>query len=143
VTGALFGSRPHLAHAAMGLLLGFGLSEMGFSDFGEVQKMFRLADLRLFFTFLLAVGLTMAGLALVGRGRALPKKALHRGSIAGGLLFGVGWAVTGACPAVAMVQLGEGRLPALFTLGGIVLGTWGYGKVHARYLRFDSGTCAT
>ena len=135
-------SRPHLSHAVMGLLLGFGLSEMGFSDFGEVQKMFRFADLRLFCTFVCAVALTMAGLALVARGRVLPAKALHRGSIIGGVLFGIGWALTGACPAVAMVQLGEGRLPALVTLGGILLGTWSYGKVHARYLRFDSGSCA-
>ena len=141
-TGVL-SRRPHLSHAAMGLLLGFGLSEMGFSDFAEVQKMFRFADLRLFLTFMLAVALTMAGLRVVARGRALPQKAIHSGSIAGGALFGVGWAVTGACPAVAMVQLGEGRIPALFTLGGVLFGTWAYGKVHARFLSFDTGTCST
>jgi uncharacterized membrane protein YedE/YeeE len=40
----------------------------------------------------------------------------------GGVLFGIGWALTGACPAVAFVQLGEGRWPAAFTLLGMLAG---------------------
>jgi uncharacterized membrane protein YedE/YeeE len=56
-------------------------------------------------------------------------------------LFGVGWALSGACPAIALVQLGEGQFVALFTLLGIFAGNWLYSVVHERFFRWSASTC--
>ena len=129
------------ATALFGLLMGFGLSRIGFSDFGEVHRMFTFQDFRLLSTFAGAVALVAIGLRSIKNRTSFRPRAIHKGTIAGGILFGVGWALTGACPAIAVVQLGEGRLPALLTLGGILFGTWLYPKIHARFFRWDPGSC--
>lgn len=128
--------------ALFGLLMGFGLSRIGFSDFGEVHRMLTFQDFRMLLAFAGAVALIAFGLRLINKRTAFPPRSLHKGTIAGGVLFGIGWALTGACPAIAVVQLGEGRLPALFTLAGIVIGTWAYPKVHERFFRWDPGSCS-
>ncbi len=129
------------ASAAFGVVLGFALSCMGFSDFGKVHAMFTFADRRLFWTF--AVGVTLTGLAFAvwARRAALTPRPIHPGTITGAILFGWGWALTGACPGAALVQLGEGQLPALVTLAGIFVGAALYRRVHARWLGWDRGGC--
>jgi hypothetical protein len=49
-------------------------------------------------------------------------------------------ALSGACPGVVLVQLGEGRLAALAAAGGILGGTW-LGKRASARLRLDAGGC--
>lgn len=136
---------PRAAHplivGAHGAAFGFVLSNVGFTSFDELHKMLTLTDLRMFFTFVGAVMLSAIGYVALRRVRPLPQRILHRGIIPGGVLFGIGWAVAGACPAVAFIQLGEGRLWAAVTLAGIAVGTIGYTTLHRRHLRFDRGTC--
>lgn len=107
----------------LGVALGFSLSRIGFTDYGELHRMFVFADLRLFLVFMGAVLVTGLGTLALGRWRSLPQKRVHPGVIAGGVLFGLGWALAGACPGAAFAQLGEGKLTALVTLTGIVAGT--------------------
>lgn len=123
---------------AMGLLLGFSLSRMGFTSWDEVHAMFTFADLRLFLTFGLGVSLLAIAFAIVRRRSdpGWPPRPIHRGTLVGGVLFGLGWAISGACPGVVLAQLGEGRGSALFALFGVLLGNWLYGawleqRVHA------------
>lgn len=108
------------SRALSGLALGMVLSFAGFADFGEVHRMFCFADLRLTLAFGCAVTLAALGFKL------LPKceepTCMHKGIIPGGILFGAGWALTGACPSAAFVQLGEGQLPAIVTCVGIFCG---------------------
>ncbi len=127
--------------AIVGLAFGFALSRMGFSDWGEVHRMLAFADLRLLFSFAAAVALIAAAMLLLARGKSLQPRPIHKGTLVGGAIFGAGWAVTGACPSAALVQLGEGRLAALATLAGIVAGTALYRPVHARWFRWDRGGC--
>ncbi|MGQ0504764.1 MAG: YeeE/YedE thiosulfate transporter family protein [Myxococcaceae bacterium] len=132
----------HLRYGLTGLMLGAALTFIGFGSFDEVHRMFTFADLRLFFTFLGAV--TLLGLAFFGirsNSPALPRRPLHRGIIPGSTLFGIGWALTGACPAIALVQLGEGKLYALATLTGILVGTWSYGRMQGKLFRWNTGSC--
>lgn len=133
--------KSHVKMGTFGLIMGYSLAQMGFADFGEVHRLFALIDLRLLLTFGTGVMLAMVGFAVLARGKKLPKKFLHKGTIMGGILFGIGWAVTGACPSIALVQLGQGYLPAIFTIFGILSGVWFYPKVHARYFRWDTGAC--
>ena len=45
----------------------------------------------------------------------------------GGILFGLGWALAGACPGPMFVMAGAGYFPILVVILGAVLGTWFYG----------------
>lgn len=45
----------------------------------------------------------------------------------GGILFGLGWALAGACPGPMFVLAGAGYTPILIVILGAVLGTWVYG----------------
>ena len=130
--------------ALFGTVFGFVLSRIGFSSWDEVHRMFTFDDLRLFLTFLSAVGLLLPVWALLRRvfGARLSARSIHRGSLVGGVLFGAGWALTGACPSIGFVQLGEGQLGALWTIGGMFLGNWLYSVLHERYFRWSQTTCA-
>jgi len=126
--------RDHLKMAAFGLGLGFSLSRIGFTDFEQVHQMFLFEDLRLFLTFLGAVTVTFAGFLVVDRvrgGRRPSRKSMHNGIVPGALLFGIGWALCGACPGVVLAQLGEGRGFALLSLVGMLGGNYLYGRVSA------------
>jgi uncharacterized membrane protein YedE/YeeE len=129
------------AAAVFGVVVGFGLSRIGFTDDAEFHRMLRFVELRLFLTFCTAVAVATIGFLLLRSVVRLAERPLHKGSIAGGVLFGVGWAVCGACPSVAFTQLGEGRWWALATMAGLVLGARMYPRVHERYFRFSRGDC--
>ena len=53
-------------------------------------------------------------------------KDYNKGFIIGGLIFGVGWAITGACPGPIFAQIGAGAYPAIFTLLGAIAGAYLY-----------------
>ncbi|MFC7524129.1 YeeE/YedE family protein [Parapedobacter sp. GCM10030251] len=48
----------------------------------------------------------------------------------GGIIFGLGWALAGACPGPMFVLAGAGYLPILVVILGAVLGTWLYGLIR-------------
>ncbi|MBB4119804.1 hypothetical protein GGR32_002110 [Mesonia hippocampi] len=50
----------------------------------------------------------------------------------GGILFGLGWALAGACPGPMFVLLGAGYLPILVVILGAVIGTWLYGMLRGK-----------
>ncbi|MHA6697495.1 DUF6691 family protein [Chryseobacterium sp. A301] len=47
--------------------------------------------------------------------------------LVGGTIFGLGWALAGACPGPIFVLTGAGYLPMLVVLASALLGTWIYG----------------
>ena len=53
-------------------------------------------------------------------------KPCHKGVIIGGMLFGAGWAITGACPGPIYAQIGGGAWMALVTLAGALAGMYLY-----------------
>ncbi len=133
--------RYHVLLGVFGFLLGFALYCIGFADFGEVHRMFILDDLRMLLSFMGAVMLAAIGFLIVGRGHKIQAKPFHKGIIPGSSLFGLGWAITGACPAIAMAQLGGGSMPAIITALGILAGVWIFRKLQPRYFRWDTGSC--
>ena len=121
-----------------GLLLGFVVARLGFADFDELHLMLVFRDLRLLFAFALAATLSILAFAALRRRLALPPVRFHRGTLPGALLFGVGWAICGACPGVALVQLGQGKALAAVTLAGIFAGI----LAHDRLFRPKAATQA-
>jgi len=117
---------------SFGLLFGFILSRVGATDFDAIVEMFALQNGHIAGVIGVAVLVAASGLWwLRRRGVACPQgcqisatpKSRKPGNIVGGVIFGIGWALTGTCPGTSLAQLGEGRLMALFTIGGIVSGT--------------------
>jgi uncharacterized protein len=59
-------------------------------------------------------------------------KPFSKGNIYGGLLFGFGWALTGACPGPLYAQIGSGFGVVIVTTLSALLGTWTYGLLQKR-----------
>ena len=59
------------------------------------------------------------------------EKAL-KSNLYGGIIFGLGWALVGACPGPIFVLLGVGYLPVLVLFFFAILGTFVYGKLKKR-----------
>ncbi len=131
--------------AVIGSILGFALSRIGFSRWDEVHRMFLFRDLRLTLAFATAVAILAVVWPLMRRLSRVqpvwPPRPVHPGTLAGGLIFGAGWALSGACPAIALVQIGEGQLAAVYTLAGIFLGNAAYAKAHALWFRWSARSC--
>ncbi|HEY0899651.1 MAG TPA: DUF6691 family protein [Sphingobacteriaceae bacterium] len=49
--------------------------------------------------------------------------------IIGGFIFGLGWALTGACPGPMFVNVGYGYFAMLIVIVGALAGTYGYGLI--------------
>jgi uncharacterized membrane protein YedE/YeeE len=128
------------ANALFGTVLGFSLSNIGFGDYAQLNKMFTFQDTRMFFTFVGGVVIAAIGTAVLIRRRPA-RTRIHAGIVPGALLFGTGWAISGGCPAIPIVQLATGYLPALITLGGLIAGMRAYRWVNGRYLHLDQGSC--
>ncbi len=116
----------YVTYTIFGLLMGGMLSLSGFADYEQVHRMFIFADFRLLAGFMGAVMISMAAYLFLGLGRGIGRKKYDSGTIIGSMLFGTGWAMSGACPGIALVQLGQGQLAALFTLFGVAAGAWVY-----------------
>jgi len=136
---------PSLTTLALGACFGFALSRIGFSSWDEVHRMFVFGELRMLLAFALSIPIASAAWFLCRR--LFPDRVkfrvrpIHKGTLAGGGLFGAGWALSGACPSIALVQLGEGQLAAVLTIAGIFAGNWLYAYIHQRYLRWGTGSC--
>lgn len=138
-------SRPTRCHwitVTLGLTMGFTLSRLGFSDYERVQAMFTFAEFDLTLAFATAVVIAALGFRLAAAPGRHPQRRIHKGTLTGGILFGTGWALCGACPSIALVQLGEGRGLAVVTLAGVLLGTGLYSPVHRRFFRWPLESCS-
>ncbi|MNV97190.1 hypothetical protein D3C71_1922820 [compost metagenome] len=60
----------------------------------------------------------------------LHPKQFNKGQIYGGLIFGLGWGITGACPGPLFAQIGTGATVIIVTLLSAVAGTWVYGLLR-------------
>lgn len=121
-----------------GAALGVVLSRTGFTQWDDVHAMFTFADLRLIGVFAVAVVVVAVGLRVLPQTRALPPstfaKPFHRGLVPGAVLFGLGWAFSGACPGAAIAMIGEGQGAAVVACVGVVLGTALFQAARARNL---------
>lgn len=133
--------RDYLFYATFGIAMGITLSMGGLSDFEQIHSLFLLQNIPLLLVFACAIGLCMLGFLTLCRKREIAKKPYNGGTIPGSIMFGIGWAMTGACPSIALVQLGEGKIGALLTIFGIVSGVWAYRTIAAPSFQLDTGVC--
>lgn len=106
----------------------------------RIQEMFRFQSVHMFGIIGVAVMLGIIGIFLIKKSGV---KDIHGNSIsfpdkeksitrylAGGTIFGLGWALAGACPGPMFVTLGAGYLPMAVVIVSALLGTWVYGLIR-------------
>src|SRR3954470_5624753 len=131
-----------ILYLVLGTIFGFVLSRSGAADYDYIQGMFLFERWQLYGIIGTAVALTAPGVWLIrrhgrsagGRPIAIQLKPLNRGSVAGGLMFGIGWSIAGMCPGPILVNIGEGKIYAVAVLAGALPGA---GAVAALYSKLQ------
>jgi uncharacterized membrane protein YedE/YeeE len=125
-----------------GLLFGFGLGLSRMARPEVVLDFLQFEDFGLL--FVMGVGSVVAGTAfaigitfldrapLTGRNYARRLKSFDRNVLTGGVIFGVGWGISGICPGAAYASLGVGNYPILLGIGGMFLGAYAQGIWRSR-----------
>ncbi|HZJ56050.1 MAG TPA: YeeE/YedE thiosulfate transporter family protein, partial [Myxococcaceae bacterium] len=114
---------------AVGLCFGALLQRVGAARHELILGTLRLRDLTILKFMLLAIGVAAVGtgvLAGLGQAHFAIKPAYVAGVLIGGLIFGVGFALSGYCPGTCLVASAEGRRDAWFTVAGGFLGALVY-----------------
>ena len=124
-----------------GIFFGILLVKSEVISWFRIQEMFRLQSFHMYGVIGSAVVVGMISVALIKKRKIktmykepilFPVKKFNKGTIYGGLLFGFGWAITGACPGPLFAQIGAGATVIIITLLSAVAGTWVYGLVRKR-----------
>jgi hypothetical protein len=107
----------------------------------RIQEMFRFQSFHMYGIIGSAVLVGMISVWLIkkfkvktiyGEEIELHSKKFNKGNVYGGILFGFGWALTGACPGPLFAQIGTGSLVFAVALAAAIFGTWTYGLLRDR-----------
>ena len=120
-----------------GVFFGFTLSRSGASDYNYIYHMFTGENLKL--ALLMGTAIIVAAIGMIilkalgnkdvkGKEIKINRKPLNKYTIIGGILFGIGWAVSEACPGTVLAQIGEGKVLGLVTFLGMLVGTYIYAR---------------
>jgi uncharacterized protein len=125
-----------LKYMLMGMVFGIILVKSEVLSWFRIQEMFRLQSFHMYGVIGSAIAVGMVSVLLIkkfniktiyGEKIVIPDKKFNKGQIYGGLIFGFGWAMTGACPGPLYAQLGTGVTVIAVTILSAIAGTWVYG----------------
>ena len=125
----------YLIALLLGIGFGFALNKAGLTKYHKIVNVFRLTDLAVLKFMMTALVVSMSGLYLL-RGLGLVTfpsvpATYVVGNLVGGLLFGVGMALSGFCPGTCAAGSGEGKLDYLIPGGlGFLVGAVIYGLTY-------------
>lgn len=131
----------NLKYLAAGVVFGIIFVKAEVISWFRIQEMFRLQSFHMYGIIGSAVLVGMISVWLIkkfniktiyGEPITLTPKKFNKGQIYGGLIFGFGWAITGACPGPLFAQIGTGALAVSITLLSAIAGTWVYGYFRDR-----------
>ncbi|SJZ46013.1 DUF6691 family protein [Sediminibacterium ginsengisoli] len=131
----------NLKYLLVGLLFGIVFVKSEVISWFRIQEMFRLQSFHMYGIIGSAIAVGMLSVWLIKRFKiktiygepiVFHSKSFNKGQVYGGLLFGFGWALTGACPGPLFAQIGTGATVVVITLLSAIAGTWIYGLVRER-----------
>lgn len=131
----------NLKYLIAGILFGIIFVKGEVVSWFRIQEMFRFQSFHMFGIIGSAIFVGMISIWLIKRYRIktiygeeihVSSKQFNKGQIYGGLLFGFGWAVTGACPGPLFAQIGMGAAVIGVTLLSAIAGTWVYGYLREK-----------
>lgn len=126
----------NLKYLVLGILFGFIFIKAEVISWFRIQEMFRLHSFHMYGIIGSAILVAMISIFIIkkfniktiyGEEIIFHKKKFNKGQIYGGLIFGFGWALTGACPGPLFAQIGTGATVVFVTLLSAIAGTWVYG----------------
>lgn len=129
----------NLKYLLVGIVFGLALTKGEAISWFRMQEMFHFQSFHMYGIFMTAVPVGAISILLIRKLQArtingdaidIPKKPYHHGIILGGLIFGFGWALTGACPGPLYAQIGAGYGITLATFVSAMAGTWVYAKLQ-------------
>ena len=126
-----------------GILFGIVLTKAEVISWFRIQEMFRFQGFHMFGIFATALPMGILTVQAIKRwgvrtvreeAIVLQPKQWGRGIryIVGGTIFGLGWALTGACPGPLFALLGSGVGVMIVAIGSALVGTWTYGWLRPR-----------
>jgi uncharacterized membrane protein YedE/YeeE len=138
------GARGMLLYFVLGVCFGIILIKSEVVSWYRIQEMFRFDSFHMYGILGSAVATAAVSLAVI---RRLGARSLEGDAIQvapkemgggyrygfGGAAFGLGWALTGACPGPILALIGYGVTPFIAVFAAALVGTWSYGQVR-RYL---------
>ncbi len=129
----------NIKYLASGILFGIILVKAEIISWFRIQEMFRLQSFHMYGVIGSAVVVGIISVWIIkqlkiktidGESIEFSNKSFNKGQIYGGLLFGIGWAITGACPGPIFAQIGTGASVVVVTLISAIAGTWTYGLLR-------------
>ncbi len=126
-----------IAALLLGVGFGFALNKAGLTKYHKIVNVFRFTDMAVLKFMMTALVVSMSGLYLL-RGMGLVTfpnvpATYVVGNLVGGLLFGVGMALSGYCPGTCAAGAGEGKLDYLIPgVGGFLVGAGLYGLTYQK-----------
>ena len=127
----------NIKYLIVGILFGIVFVKAEIISWFRIQEMFRFQSFFMYGVIGTAVMVGMLSVWLIkrfdiktfnGEKITFEDKIFNKGQIYGGLIFGIGWAITGACPGPLFAQIGSGFLVVFITFLSAIGGTWVYGK---------------
>ena len=134
-------TRLNISSLFIGVYFGIVLVKSEVVSWFRIQAMFRFEEPHMYLIIGSAVAVGALSYWLLRRFEVkspdgevvdLPEKVYTKGTVIGGVTFGMGWAVTGACPGPIYAQIGSGALFALVTFAGAMIGVYFYGLLRPR-----------
>ena len=126
----------NLVYALIGMFFGIVFVKAEIVSWFRIQEMFRFDSFHMYGVIGTAVVVGVISVFLIkkfnlktmdGEKVVIVPKTFNKGQIIGGLLFGLGWAITGACPGPLFAQIGSGFTVVIVTFLSALAGTWVYG----------------
>lgn len=131
-----------IKYALAGIAFGIILVKSEVISWFRIQEMFRLQSFHMYGVIGSAVVTGMISIFIIKKMKLttiegdkidLPIRPFSKGQIYGGLLFGFGWALTGACPGPLYAQIGAGSTVTIVTILAAIGGTYIYASLK-KYL---------
>ncbi|WHF51828.1 YeeE/YedE thiosulfate transporter family protein [Chryseobacterium gotjawalense] len=131
----------NLKYLILGIFFGIVFIKAEVISWFRIQEMFRLQSFHMYGVIGSAILVAMISIWLIkkfniktiyGEEIIFHKKTFNKGQIYGGLIFGFGWALTGACPGPLFAQIGTGATVVVVTLLSAIAGTWVYGYIREK-----------
>lgn len=128
----------NLKYLIVGIFFGIVFVKAEIISWFRIQEMFHLESFHMYGVIGCAVVVGLISVQLIkklniktlqGEKIEIQPKTFNKGQIYGGLLFGFGWAITGACPGPLFAQIGTGATVIVVTLASAIAGTWVYGLI--------------
>ena len=129
----------NIKYLLVGVIFGVVFVKSEVVSWFRIQEMFRLQSFHMYGIIGSAVVVGMISVwfikkfnikTIYGETIEFHTKKFNKGQIYGGLIFGLGWAITGACPGPLFAQIGTGATVIVVTLLSAIAGTWVYGLVR-------------